>query len=154
MTHFVQMYYKKWNKAALFMWSSIGKVLLILAEWLVYIMYISHMMSVTWKLTCSRLKNWQFFGLQNCVKFVLFEVLSYIWFQNNQKSDHLSWINPSVWYTWQLFHHDGICATLFWTLNRSIFPQHSSYMPSLNALLHYYYYYYCYQLIYIVHNNM
>ena len=74
-------------------------------------------------------KNWQFFGLQNCVKFVLFkvhEVLSYIWCQNNQKFDHLSGNNPSCWYTWQHFHHGRICTTLFWTLNRSIFPQHSS----------------------------
>ena len=48
-------------------------------------------------------KNQQFFGLQNCVKFILFEVLLYIWYQNNQKYDHLSENNPSVWYTWQHF---------------------------------------------------
>ncbi len=28
--------------------------------------------------------------------------------------------------TWQHFHHDRICKTLFWTLKRSIFPYHSS----------------------------
>ncbi len=40
------------------------------------------------------LKNWQFFGHQNCVKFVLFEVLSYIWYQNNQKLGHLKDTTP------------------------------------------------------------
>ena len=73
------------------------------------------------------------FGLQNCVKFVLFKVhvQSYIWYQNNQKFEHLSENNPSVWYTWQHSHHGRICTTLFWTLNRSIFPQHSSDMKNM-----------------------
>ncbi len=44
------------------------------------------------------LKNWLFFGLQTCVKFVIFEVLAYIWYQINQKLDHLSGNNLSVWY--------------------------------------------------------
>ncbi len=35
-------------------------------------------------------KNWQFVGLQKYAKFVLFDVLSHIWYQNNQKFDHLS----------------------------------------------------------------
>ncbi len=69
-----------------------------------------------------------FFGLQNCVKFVLSEVLPYIWYKNNQKSDHLFCNNSSVWYTWQHFNHDRLCTTLSWTLNRSIFPQHSSHV--------------------------
>ncbi len=77
------------------------------------------MTSVTRKLTC-------FFGLQNCVKLVLFEILSCVWHQNNQKFYHLSGNNSSVWYTRMHFHHDSICKTLFWTLNRSIFSQHSS----------------------------
>ncbi len=65
---------------------------------------------------------------QNCVKFVLFEVQSHIWYQNNQIFEHLSGNNPSVWYTWQHSHHGRIYTTLFWTPNRSIFPQHSSYV--------------------------
>ena len=69
--------------------------------------------------------NWQIFGLQNGVKFVLFKVESNIWYQNNQKFKHFSWNNPSVWYTWQHSHHGRICTTLLWTLNRSIFPQRS-----------------------------
>ncbi len=87
--------------------------------------------SVTQKLTCSRLI---FFGLWNYVKFVLFEVLSHIWYQNNQKFDYLSGNNPSVWYPWQHFHHDRICTTLFWTLNRSICPQHSSIITNENLV--------------------
>ncbi len=71
----------------------------------------------TWQASC---KNWpvrgetnrQFFGLQNCVKFVLFEVQSYNWYQNNQTFEHLSWNNPSVWYTWQHSHHGRICPTV------------------------------------------
>ncbi len=35
-------------------------------------------------------KNWQIFGLQSCVEYVLFKVLSYIWYQNNKKFEHLS----------------------------------------------------------------
>ncbi len=84
------------------------------------------MTSVTGKLTCSRSKNWQIFGLQICVKCIHFEVLPHMWYQNNQTLDHLSWNNHSVWYSWKYFHHNRICTTLFWTLNRSIFPQHSS----------------------------
>ena len=30
------------------------------------------------------------FWVQNCVTFVLFKVLSYIWYQNNQEFDHFS----------------------------------------------------------------
>ncbi len=65
-------------------------------------------------------KNWQIFGLQNCVKFVLFQVQSYIFVTKITRN---SWNIPSVWYTWQ--HHGRICTAL-WTLKRSIFPQHSS----------------------------
>ncbi len=71
------------------------------------------------------------FSHQNCVKFVLFEVLTYIWYQNNQTFDQLSWNNPSVWCTWQHFHHDKICKNLFWTRNWSIVLQHSSYKDAL-----------------------
>ena len=83
-----------------------------------------YMTSVMWKSTC---KKRQIFGIQNCVKFVLFKVQSYIWYQNNQKFENLLWNNSSAGYTWQHSHHGMICPTLFWTLNRSIFPQHSSY---------------------------
>ncbi len=55
-----------------------------------WIMIHCNMMSVTRKLTCSRFKKWQNFGIQNCVKFVLFKVLQYVWYQNNRKFDHLS----------------------------------------------------------------
>ena len=84
-----------------------------------------------WRMSCENcavqgLKNWQFFDLRKWVTFFLFELLSPIWYQNNQKFDHLSGDNPSFWYTWQHLHHGRICATLFWTLNRSIFQQHSS----------------------------
>ena len=55
-----------------------------------------YMTSVTLKLTCSRLKNWPIFVLQNCVNFVLFAVQWYIWCQNNQKFDRLSSVSNIV----------------------------------------------------------
>ena len=77
-------------------------------------------------------KNWQFFGLQICVKFVIFQVLSYIGYQNNHKFN-----NPSVWYTWLHSHRERICIALFWTLSSSIFPQHSSYLKKVTPLQEY-----------------
>ena len=53
-----------------------------------------------------------------CVKCVLFEVLSHIWYKNNQKFDDLSGNNSFLWYTWQHFCYDRICTTMFWTLKR------------------------------------
>ena len=49
--------------------------------------------------------------------------MSYILYQNNQKI------------TWQNFHRDRICTTLFWTLDRSIFTQHSSYILKAEVVL-------------------
>ncbi len=51
-------------------------------------------------------------------------VIKIIWYQNKQNFVHLSGNNSFLWYTWQHFHHDRIIMyNLFWTLNRSIFPQ-------------------------------
>ncbi len=60
--------------------------------------------------------------VQNCLKFVISDLLSYVWYQNNQKFDHLSWNSPSVWYTWQHFHQDRIMYNLVLDPEQVDFP--------------------------------
>ncbi len=74
-------------------------------------------------------KNWQFLGLQTCVKLVLIDKVHYIWYQNNQKFDSHPTKNFTGWCAWQYFYYDSSSITMSFTLKRSIFLWHLSYIP-------------------------
>ncbi len=69
----------------------------------------------------------KFSGLQNCVKFDLFEVLWYIWYQNNQKPNHL----PG---TSQLLGRALIDEWTYNVFNNHLFSRFSYKEGSLNGL--------------------
>ena len=61
---------------------------------------------------------------------VLLELPQKIWYQNNQKFHS----HPEIYFpglcAWKHIHHNSSCITMFWTLKRSIFSWHVSYMPA------------------------